>query len=70
VAFDTTWTDAQAQALGSVYTTEIRIDGTPALKAGIDNFSLTAVPEPSSYALVVAGLAVAGGAARSRRRAR
>lgn len=56
-----------AQTLGSVYTTEIRIDGTPALKAGIDNFSLTAVPEPSSYALVLAGLGVAGCVARRRR---
>ncbi|MGH6647859.1 PEP-CTERM sorting domain-containing protein [Aquabacterium sp.] len=56
-----------AQTLSKVYTTEIRIDGTPALKAGIDNFSLSAVPEPSSCALVLAGLGVAAALKRRRR---
>ncbi|RZL01999.1 MAG: PEP-CTERM sorting domain-containing protein [Rubrivivax sp.] len=56
-----------AQTLSDVYTTEVRIDGSPALKAGIDNFSLTAVPEPSSCALVLAGLGAAAALKRRRR---
>ncbi len=44
------------------------IAGTASLKqvGGAYQFSVTAVPEPSTYALVVAGLAVAGFAARRR----
>lgn len=56
-----------AQTLSDVYTTEIRIDGTSSLKVGIDNFSLSAVPEPSSYALALAGLGVAAVVAKRRR---
>ena len=57
-----------AQTMSDVYTTEIRIDGTRTLLAGVDNFSVTAVPEPTSYAMLLAGLGVAGGMARRRRR--
>jgi hypothetical protein len=35
----------------------------------VDNFSVTAVPEPSTYALMLAGLGVVGFAARRRRSA-
>jgi hypothetical protein len=55
-----------AQTLSNVYTTEIRIEGSTNLAAGIDNFSLTAVPEPSSDALAVAGLGLVGWMARRR----
>jgi hypothetical protein len=57
-----------AQTLSDVYTTEIRIDGSSSLKAGIDNFSLSAVPEPSGYALVLAGLGMAAALTAKRRR--
>lgn len=57
-----------AENMTDVFTTEIRIDGTASLLAGIDNFSITAVPEPSTYALMGLGLAMTGWAARRRRR--
>ena len=59
-----------AETMGDVYTTEIRIDGNASLAAGIDNFMLAAVPEPSSYALLGAGLLCVGGLARRRMRGR
>lgn len=56
-----------AQTLSDVYTTEVRIDGSSTLKAGIDNFALSAVPEPSSCALLLAGLGVASLGLKRRR---
>lgn len=57
-----------AQTMTDVYTTEVRIDGTRTLLAGIDNFSVnTAIPEPSSWALMAGGLGLMGWIARRRR---
>ena len=58
-----------AQTMGNVYTTEIRIDGTTTLAAGIDNFSVTTpVPEPSTCALMAGGLGLIGWIGRRRQR--
>lgn len=83
VTFDPSWSDAQAgangwvsdiapavsfaQTLSDVFTTEIRINGSATLSAGIDNFGLTAaIPEPQTYALMGLGLALLGLVARRR----
>ncbi|MGB2831824.1 MAG: PEP-CTERM sorting domain-containing protein [Methylotenera sp.] len=49
-----------AQTLSDVYTTELRFDGTSTLLVGIDNFILTAVPEPETYLLMLSGLGLLG----------
>lgn len=84
VTFDPSWSDAEAgangwvsdggpavsfaQTMSDVYTTEIRINGSATLSAGIDNFELTAaIPEPQTYALMALGLALLGLVARRRK---
>jgi hypothetical protein len=46
-----------SQTMADVYYTEVRIAGIGNLRAGIDNFSLRAVPEPSTCALLMLGIA-------------
>jgi hypothetical protein len=58
-----------AQTMATVYTTEIRVDGSRSLLVGIDNVMLTPVPEPGTYALMALGLAAVGWQVRRRARA-
>jgi len=55
--------------MGDVHTTEVRFDGSLTLLVGIDNFSLAPVPEPGTWALMLAGLAGLGWMGRRRKAA-
>ncbi len=83
LSFDPSWTDIQAvangwtqeagpvvswaQTMSNTYHPEIRFAGGPTLLVGVDNFSITAVPEPSTYSFMALGLAVLGVMVRRRR---
>jgi hypothetical protein len=84
VTFDTTWSDAQAIANGWVqeptsapfaalwddlYTAEVRIVGTGAMEAGIDNYAMQPAPVPLPAGAVLM-LTALGGLAATRRRNR
>jgi hypothetical protein len=56
-----------AMTMGDVYTTEVRFDGSRTLLVGIDNFTLAPVPEPGTWALMLAGLAGLGWMGRRRK---
>lgn len=72
-----------ATTMSNVYSVELRFSGsgTPLgtfgnyIQSGVDNFSLTAVqqtapvPEPETYAMMIAGLGLLGVAARRRKQA-
>lgn len=62
------WTDHTITGLVAASSaTTLRFRGYAAVMSGLDNVSVTAIPEPASWAMMMCGLALAGGALRRRR---
>ncbi len=61
-------TESFAQTMANTYHPEVRFEGTRTLLVGVDNFSITAVPEPGTYLLMALGLVGVAFSARRRQR--